>query len=500
MQPNSRWIVLAVVSSALLLIVVDMTVLYTALPTLSHDLQATATEKLWIVNAYALTVAGLLPLMGALSDRHGPRLLFLSGLVVFGLASLLAAYSPSASILIGARVVLAVGAAMMMPATLAIIRVVFEDPSERSFAIGVWAAVASGGAAFGPVLGGVLLEFFWWGSVFLINVPIVVLALVVTIAIVPQFKGDPERRVDMIGSVQVMVGLVAVIFAIKEAAKGVTYLPVAALIAAAGLVFLVLFARRQLRSAHPMIDFALFRNPVFSAGVIAALFCAAALLGMEFAVSQELQLASGLSPLQAGLTILPIPLSAFFAGPTAGLIMPRVGAMRLLWIGLAGAGLGIASLTFTHDLGGLAQIASFVVTGASLGATMTAASAAILLNAPANAAGAAASVEEVSYELGGAIGVAILGGLLSGVYSASFVAPDVGVETSRARDSFDGAILLAQNLGGAASDALLGAARTAFSSAFEVTIITAAALLIAAALAVAISTLKSRNPNGSRTE
>ena len=500
MYNHSRWIVLAVVSSALLLIVIDMTVLYTALPTLSHELHASATEKLWIVNAYALTVAGLLPLMGALSDRFGPRLLFICGLAVFGLASLLAAFSPSPSVLIGARVLLAVGAAMMMPATLAIIRLVFDDPSERAFAIGVWAAVASGGAAFGPVLGGVLLEFFWWGSVFLINVPIVVLALAVTVALVPTFNGDPERRVDLIGSVQVMVGLVAVIFAIKEAAKGMAYLPTATMIAALGAVFLILFGRRQLRSPNPMIDFALFRNPVFSAGVIAALFCCAALLGMEFAVSQELQLASGLSPLQAGLTILPIPLSAFFAGPVTGLIMPRVGAMRLLWIGLGGAALGIASLTLTTELGGVARIASFIVIGASLGATMTAASAAILLNAPANAAGAAASVEEVSYELGGAIGVAVLGGVLSGVYSASFVAPDVAVETSRARDSFDGAILLAQELGSGASEALLAAARSAFSNAFTTTIFAAAALLFVAAVVVAISTLKARNGNGAGTQ
>ncbi|MFA5538530.1 MAG: MFS transporter, partial [Gemmobacter sp.] len=169
--PRNRWLVLAIVSSALFLIVIDMTVLYTALPRLTLDLDATASEKLWIVNAYPLVVAGLLPGLGTLGDRLGHKRLFMAGLVVFGAASLAAAFSPSPAALIAARVALAVGAAMMMPATLSIIRLTFTDEAERAFAIGIWAAVASGGAALGPVIGGLLLEWFWWGSVFLINVP-----------------------------------------------------------------------------------------------------------------------------------------------------------------------------------------------------------------------------------------------------------------------------------------------------------------------------------------
>ena len=180
-----RWLVLAIVSSALLLIVIDMTVLYTALPRLTHDLGVSASAKLWIVNIYALVVSGLLPGMGTLGDRLGHKRLFMAGLAVFGLASLAAAYSPSAGWLIAARTLLAVGAAMMMPATLSILRLTFTDERERAIAIGVWASVASGGAAFGPVLGGVLLEHFWWGSVFLINLPIVLLALPLAWRLVP---------------------------------------------------------------------------------------------------------------------------------------------------------------------------------------------------------------------------------------------------------------------------------------------------------------------------
>src|SRR6516225_8177155 len=198
---KSRWLILLVVSSALFLIVIDMTVLYTALPSLARDLGTDASEKLWIINAYALVVAGLLPGLGTLGDRVGHKRMFIGGLCVFGVASLVAAYSPSPTILIGARALLAVGAAMMMPATLSIIRLTFNDERERALAIGIWGAVASGGAAVGPLVGGVLLEYFWWGSVFLINVPVVLVALVASVFI-PRRKGSHEVGWDPVGSLQ----------------------------------------------------------------------------------------------------------------------------------------------------------------------------------------------------------------------------------------------------------------------------------------------------------
>lgn len=499
MLPQNRWLILAIVSSALLLIVVDMTVLYTALPRLTHDLGATASEKLWIVNAYALVVAGLLPGLGTLGDRLGHKKPFVVGLAVFGVASLIAAYAPNPTILIGGRVVLAVGAALMMPATLSIIRLTFTDERERSLAIGIWAAIASGGAAIGPVLGGFLLEYFWWGSVFLINVPIIAIALLLALVVLPSSAGNPKHPWDALGSLQVMVGLVGLACAVKETSKREPSLEAGLAAAVIGAIALVLFVRRQRRSAHPMIDFSLFRNAAFSSGVAAALVASAAIVGIELALSQQFQLVDGLSPLEAGFFILPIPLAAFFAGPLTGSLLLRLGADVVLRSGLILAAFGLGGYLLVREAGTLAQIVSLVVLGLGIGSSMTAASGAIMLNAPAERAGMAASVEEVSFELGGAIGIAVLGSVMSIVYTAFLVLPEGAAISPLARDSLDEALILAEKLPPELASDLVARARLAFEQAFTAVVVVATATLLACGLAIWwLTGGRSSEPAGSR--
>ena len=462
-----RWLVLAIVSVALLLIVIDMTVLYTALPRLTHDLAATASAKLWIVNIYALVVSGLLLGMGTLGDRLGHKRLFMAGLCVFGLASLCAAFAPSPALLIAARALLGVGAAMMMPATLSLIRLSFADERERALAIGIWASVASGGAAFGPVVGGLLLEYFWWGSVFLINVPIVLLALPLAGWLIPAGTPTSQRPWDFIGSLQVMAGLVGSTYAIKEAGKQSPDWALAAVALVLGLGFL-----------------ALFRNPAFATAVASALVAAAALIGMELVFSQRLQLVQGLSPLQAGLAVLPLPLAAFVAGPVAGHWLPRLGGARMLPASLLLSGLGMGGYLLVHDMGWWPQAAALALLGLGIGAAMTTASSTIMQSAPADRAGMAASVEEVSYELGGALGVTLMGSLLSAVYAGSLRLPEgLGLALpDSVRDSLDEALLAAEQLRPQAAHQLTELARTAFGQGFSAVIAGATLLLVCTAL------------------
>jgi DHA2 family multidrug resistance protein-like MFS transporter len=487
MAPANRWLVLAIVSSALFLIVIDMTVLYTALPRLTHDLGASANEKLWIVNAYPLVVAGLLPGLGTLGDRLGHRRLFLGGLMVFGFASLGAAYAPTPSALIAGRVVLAMGAAMMMPATLSIIRLTFVVERERAMAIGIWAAVASGGAAFGPIVGGVLLEYFWWGSVFLINVPIVIVALAFGARLIPATAGQNDRPWDLVGSIEILIGLIGVVYAIKEAAKPAPSAAIIAIAAAAGICALILFVRRQNRSAHPLIDFMLFRDPRFSAGVAAALVASFALVGVELAVSQRLQLVLDLSPLQAALYILPIPLAAFIGGPLAGIALTRWAGQTVLWCATLVAAIALGGYLVLYAASAVSQLASLAALGLGAGATMTAASSMIMLAAPADRAGMAASVEEVSYELGGSLGIAILGSLLTAVYSSSLVLPDTLEVNRLAYDGLDQALIAAEEMRGASAETLRVLARSAFDRAFLVVIAAATVTLFVTAILIRLT-------------
>lgn len=482
-QPVSkarRWLVLVAVSAGLLLIAVDMTVLYTALPTLSSELQASASERLWIINAYPLVMAGLLLGAGTLGDRVGHKRMYLIGLVLFGAASVVAAYAVNPAMLIAGRVFLAVGAAAMMPATLSLIRITFVDERERGIAIGVWGTMAMVGAAIGPIVGGLLLEFFWWGSVFLINVPIVLAALVLAVLVAPGGSGSSERPWDLLASAQVMVGLVGVVYTIKEVTgpePSVVAIAVALLASVAGFWS---FVRRQRGQAYPLIDFTLFRDPRILIGVIAAGMAMFAIAGVQLVLTQRLQLVLEFTPLQAGLTVAAMALGALPVGVTAGALLFRVGTRPVIVLGLLATALGTAGVLLSTSAPLGWTVAGLLLVGAGTGAAMTAASAAIVGNAPAHRAGMASSVEEVSYELGSLTGVAVLGSLLAAVYARTVTLPAQSPDT--AAEGMDEARAAAAELDPGAAVPLLEAATQAFDNGYRATLLIAATVLFAASV------------------
>jgi DHA2 family multidrug resistance protein-like MFS transporter len=484
-----RWLVLAITASGLFLICVDLTVLYIALPALTRDLAASNTQRLWILNAYPIVVAGLLPGLGTLGDRHGHRRMFIAGLVVFGLASLAAAYAPDPAWLIAGRAGLGVGAAMMMPATLAIIRATFTVQSERSLALGLWAGSASGGMALGPLVAGLLLEHFWWGSVFLINVPVVVAALALTLWLVPRHDAPGGPPWDLAGSLQLLGALTALVFAIKEFAhREFSPLRCAAALLLA-MLFLVFYLRGQRGRQQPLLDLSLFRLPGFGGAFAAACLGTAGAVGLELVMSQHLQLVELRTPLAAALVVTPLALGGFIGGPLAGRLMHHA------WpAGLAGAGFiiaatcaaSIALLPAVHA--GIAPLRMLLLlgTGVGIGATVTYASSTIMNAAPPERGGMAASIEEVGFELGGALGVAAFGTLMTLAYAAA-LQPPAGLELPViVHDSLDEALRVAGTLPYNEGAALGNAAREAFPAALRAVLWGVALLwLVTAALIVA---------------
>jgi DHA2 family multidrug resistance protein-like MFS transporter len=419
-----RWTLLVTVGAGLLLITLDNSILYTALPTLTRELDASWTESLWIINAYPLVMTGLLLGSGTLGDRFGHRLMFLGGLVVFGLASFLAATAPTPEVLIAARGLLAVGAAAMMPATLALIRVTFTDERERNIAISVWGSLSVVGGALGPIVGGALLERFTWGSIFLINVPVVVLAVILGVAVAPKNDPQPGARWDFISSVQALVTLVGLVVLIKEVAK-VERSDSALLGAAlATVVGWWVFVRRQRRLPFPLLDLSIFRNAAFASGVLAAAVAMFAMGGLQLATTQRFQLVAGFSPLESGLLVAAIAAGSLPSSILGGAFLHVVGLRVLIGGGLGLGAVGVAwtLLAVPHGTGWL--LGGLLVTGLGLGAAMSVASTAIIGNVPARRAGMASSVEEVSYEFGSLAAVALLGSLLTTVYTMTIRLPE----------------------------------------------------------------------------
>ena len=404
-----RWSFCAVISLGLLMVGLDNSILYTALPQLSQQLHTTDTQQLWIINAYALVLSGLLLGAGTLGDRTGHRRMFLIGLAVFGGASLLAAYSPSAWTLIVGRAFLGCGAAIMMPSSLALIRLTFPDEVERNTAIGIWGSVAVIGAAAGPTVGGFFLEHFWWGSVFLLNVPVVVVAIVLTWLLAPPNAPNPLKHWDFPSSLYSLITLASLVLAIKSLAHN---WPVSA---AAGIVFIcgaLAFGRRQARLSDPLLTFDIFSSRIFSGGSLTAGGAMFGLSGLELVSTQKLQLVDALSPLHAGLIISAMALSAIPTSILGGATLHRVGFLPLISGGflLMAAGMALVVVSRGETLPLL--VSALVLTGLGAGLAMSVSSTAIINAAPLHRTGMASGVEAVSYEFGTLISIALTGTLM----------------------------------------------------------------------------------------
>ncbi len=466
---------LAIAASGLFLICVDLTVLYVALPALTRDLGASNSARLWILNAYPIVVAGLLPGLGTLGDRHGHRRLFLIGLATFGVASIAAAYAATSTILIIARAFLGVGAAMMMPATLAIIRTTFTHTRERAFAIGLWSGIAAGGMALGPLIAGLLLEHYWWGSVFLINVPVVAVALLLTLWLVPRREAPGGAPWDLISSLQILVGLTSLVYAIKELAQQHISWPRLAIAVLLGVVFIAAYLKRQKSRAHPLIDLSLFRLPDFTGAFATACLGTAGAVGVELVLSQYLQLVEQRSPLQAALVFLPMAIAGFIAGPLAGRLMHHMRPSLFASIAFLLAASCVMCLALVPpDALHYPTIRMLLLIGIGLGigASVTFASSTIMNAAPPERGGMAASIEEVGFELGNSLGVAVFGSVMTAAYAMSLVLPEATVVLpSVVRDSLDEALLVADALAPDAAAALRDAGRAAFTGALQAVLI-----------------------------
>ncbi|MET7570480.1 MFS transporter [Streptomyces sp. NPDC005492] len=475
-----RWLALSVLVLAVLLVAVDATVLGLATPYISEDLKPSGTQLLWIGDVYSFVIAGLLVSMGSLGDRIGRKRILLVGATTFGAISVLNAYATTPELMILARALLGVAGATLMPATLALIRNLFHDPRERSLAVGIWGATASAGTAVGPVAGGFLLEHFWWGSVFLINLPVMAVLVLVGIKTLPESKNPNPGPWDLLSVTLSLVGMIATVYAVKEAAThGFT-----ATTAAAGLLGVAAlygFVRRQLTMPVPLLDMRLFRNRGFSGAVLADLLTILGLSGLVFFLSQYLQLVQGRSPFEAGLAEIPAAMGAVAAGLVAGRAARRFSVRAIVAGGLAAVGLALAVLTTVDRSTGYPLLgAALLVVGVGAGFSFTVTADVILSSVPKEQAGAASAVSETAYELGAALGIAVLGSIVTGVYR-DFTAP-TGTP-SGAHESLGGAVEAAAGMPREAAQQMLASAREAFVDGLSIAVGAGAIVLLATAVA-----------------
>ncbi|REJ04842.1 MFS transporter [Microbacterium bovistercoris] len=485
------WWALIVLMLPVLLVSVDNTVLSFALPEISLALSPSGAEQLWIIDVYPLVLAGLLVTMGTLGDRFGRRRMLLIGATGFAAVSALAAFAPTALTLIAARALLGFFGAMLMPSTLSLLRSIFTNRDQRRMAIAVWASAFSAGSALGPIVGGFLLEHFWWGSVFLIAVPVLIPLLICAPLLVPESRDPNPGRIDPISILLSMAAMIPVVYAIKSfAVDGPTWAGGAW--AALGIAMGALFVRRQLRADIPMLDMTLFRRGTFSGAILVNLLSVVALVGFLYYVSQHLQLVLGLTPMVAGFALVPGMVAMIVSGLAIVPVSRRVSPHILIPAALMFSVLGYLLVAFTS--GSIAALVlSFVSLGIGIGAAETISNELILASAPPEKAGAASAVSETAYELGAVLGTAILGGIITAFYRGALVLPE-GLDaaaTEAARETLAGAYTVSHDLSEPLATQVWDAATAAFGSGVGVTSMIGAGLVVLAAV-IAATTLKTR--------
>jgi len=483
-----RWWILGTLILCLMVVVLDNTILNVALKTIQQDLQTSQSELAWAVNSYTLVFAGLLFTYGVLGDRYGRRLALMVGLSVFGVASALCAFSASAAQLIGFRALMGLGAAAVLPSTLSIITNVF-DPSERPKAIGIWAGFVGTAIAIGPITGGLLLEHFWWGSIFLVNVPVVVVALFAIVLLVPESKDPAPGRPDPVGVVLSVAGLVLVVYAIIRGGETTRWGSAAVLAPLlGGLAVLVLFVLLQRRRREPALDVTLFKNPAFSAACGAVTLVMFALFGTVFFFSFYLQYAREYTPLEAGIRLLPVAVAmAFFAPRSAGLVR-RFGVKAVCAAGLLLVAVSFAGYVLIDETTSIWAVSVLLfLQGAGMAHVMAPATESIMSTVPREKSGAGAAVNTTVRQVGGALGVAVLGSVLSATYRGS-ITPALADLPERAQllagESIGGTLMLAEQLPIAQAAPLQRAAVDAFIGAMHTTALCSSAVAFLGVLVV----------------
>ncbi|MCX6422621.1 MAG: DHA2 family efflux MFS transporter permease subunit [Actinobacteria bacterium] len=453
LSKSRRWLALGVLCLSLLLAVVDNTIVNVALPTLNKELGAGTTELQWIVDAYTLVFSALLLAMGHFGDRFGRKRALQIGLVVFAITSALAALATTSGQLIGARALMGIGAALIFPATLAIIVNVFTDPKERAAAIGIWTAMVGVAVAIGPIVGGLLLEHFWWGSIFMVNIPVVIVAIVLGAFLLPESRDPKVGRMDYRGLVLSAAGVGLVIWAIIEGPSWGWTSPAILAALVGGLVVMAVFVLVERRLAHPLLDVRLFKNARFTAASLSIATAFFALFGFIFLITQYLQFIQGFSPLEAGIRTLPFAVATGVMSPVAIVLMHRFGSKAIVVLGLfvMAAGFVIAATVKEDTPYFGAVVISMVTIAAGLGLATSPATESIMGALPAEQAGVGSAVNDTTRELGGTLGVAVVGSVFLSVYGAKVIDGyrSLGLPPqyeSIVRESMGGGIAVAEQL------------------------------------------------------